>query len=45
MIKRTGMVLLAVITIALISGCTENVSAEQIAQKMKEKHDSIKELK
>lgn len=44
MIKRTGIVLLAVITIALISGCTENISAEQIAQKMKEKHDSIKDF-
>lgn len=44
MIKRTGIVLLAVITIAFISGCTENMSAEQIAQKMKEKHDSIKDF-
>ncbi|MCX9012779.1 MAG: outer membrane lipoprotein carrier protein LolA [Candidatus Methanoperedens sp.] len=44
MIKRTGIVLLAVITIAFISGCTENISAEQIVQKMKEKHDNIKDF-
>ena len=43
MIKRTGIVLLAVIVISLISGCTANMSAEQIAQKMKEKQDSIKD--
>ncbi|MCZ7384990.1 MAG: DUF4367 domain-containing protein [Candidatus Methanoperedens sp.] len=43
MIKRTGIVLLAVIIIALISGCTANMSAEQIAKQMKEKQDSIKD--
>jgi len=43
MIKKTGIVLLAVIIIALISGCTANMSAEQIAQQMKEKQDSIKD--
>ncbi len=43
MIKRTGIVLLAVIIIALISGCTANMSAEQIATQMKEKQDSIKD--
>ena len=44
MIKKTGIILLAVVIIALISGCTENMSAEQIAQKMKEKQDSIKDF-
>lgn len=43
MIKRTGIILLAVIVIALISGCTSNLSAEQIAQQMKAKQDSIKD--
>ena len=43
MIKRTGIVLLAVIIISLISGCTANMSAEQIAQQMKAKQDSIKD--
>lgn len=43
MIKRTGIVLLAVIIIALISGCTANMSAEQIAEQMKAKQDSIKD--
>lgn len=43
MIKKTGMVLLAVIIIALISGCTANMSAEQIAEQMKAKQDSIKD--
>ncbi len=43
MIKRTGIVLLAVIIIALLSGCTANMSAEQIAKQMKEKQDSIKD--
>lgn len=43
MIKRTGIVLLAVIVISLISGCTANMSAEQIAQQMKAKQDSIKD--
>jgi outer membrane lipoprotein-sorting protein len=43
MIKKIGIILLAVIIIALVSGCTENMSAEQIAQKMKEKQDSIKD--
>jgi len=43
MIKKTGIVLLAVIIIALISGCTANMSAEQIAEQMKAKQDSIKD--
>jgi outer membrane lipoprotein-sorting protein len=44
MTKRTGIVLLAVIIVILISGCTENISAGQIAQKMKEKQDDIKDF-
>ncbi len=44
MIKRTGIVLLAIIVVSLISGCTANMSAEQIAQKMKEKQNSIKDF-
>ncbi len=43
MIKRTGIILLAVIVISLISGCTANMSAEQIAEQMKTKQDSIKD--
>ena len=43
MIKKTGIVLLAVIVISLISGCTANMSAEQIAEQMKAKQDSIKD--
>ncbi len=41
--KRTGILLLVVIVMALFSGCIE-MSAEQIAQKMKEKQDSIKDF-
>lgn len=41
--KRTGILLLVVIVMALFSGCTE-MSDEQIAQKMKEKQDSIKDF-
>lgn len=41
--KRTGILLLVVIVMALFSGCTE-MSAEQIAQKMKEKQDCIKDF-
>ncbi len=44
MIKRKGIILLAVIVVALISGCTADISAEQIAQKMKEKQNSIKDF-
>ncbi len=43
MIKRTGIALFAVIVVAVFSGCTD-MSAEQIAQKMKEKQDSIKDF-
>jgi outer membrane lipoprotein-sorting protein len=43
MIKRTGLVLLLVIIVALLSGCTE-MSADQIAQEMKERQDSIKDF-
>ncbi|HEY9206180.1 MAG TPA: outer membrane lipoprotein-sorting protein [Candidatus Methanoperedens sp.] len=44
MIKRTGIVLLAIIVVSLISGCTATMSAEQIAQQMKEKQESIKDF-
>ncbi len=44
MIKKTGIVLFAVIVISLISGCTANMSAEQIAEQMKAKQDSIKDF-
>lgn len=43
MIKRMGIVLLAVILVSLFSGCTE-MSADQIAQKMKEKQGTIKDF-
>ena len=43
MIKRMGILLLAVIIVALFSGCV-GMSAEQIAQEMKERQDSIKDF-
>jgi len=43
MIKRMGILLIAVIVVALVSGCTD-LSAEQIAEKMKEKQDSIEDF-
>lgn len=43
MIKKMGIVLLAVILAGLLSGCTE-MSAEQIADKMKENQNAIKDF-
>ncbi len=43
MIKKMGIVVLAVILVSLFSGCTE-MSADQIAEKMKEKQDTIKDF-
>lgn len=44
MIKRTGILLLAIMAVALFSGCVTEMSADQIVQKMKEKQDSIKDF-
>lgn len=43
MIKKMGIVVLAVILVSLFSGCTE-MSADQIANKMKENQDTIKDF-
>lgn len=43
MIKKRGIVVLAVILVSLFSGCTE-MSADQIADKMKEKQNTIKDF-
>lgn len=43
MIKRMGIVVLAVILVSLLSGCTE-MSADQIANKMKENQNTIKDF-
>jgi outer membrane lipoprotein-sorting protein len=44
MIKRTGILLLAIMLVALFSGCVTEMSADQIVQKMKEKQDSFKDF-
>ncbi len=43
MIKKMGIVVLAVILVSLFSGCTE-MSADQIVNKMKENQDTIKDF-
>ena len=44
MIKRMGILLLAIMLAAFFSGCVTEMSADQIVQKMKEKQDSFKDF-
>ncbi|VVB86610.1 Outer-membrane lipoprotein carrier protein [uncultured archaeon] len=44
MIKKMGIVVLAVMLLAIFSGCITEMSADQIVQNMKEKQESIKDF-